>query len=1010
QPSKLRVAGSIPAGRTTFYPVPDMALFTRYRILLLLLCGCLALYALLGFVVAPYVVQTYVIPALSERVRHPVVLGDIRINPFTFSLSLTGFEIQEPDQTPMIGFQELFIDFEGTSLVRSAYTFDEIRLTLPFGLVHLRADGTLNLLGLAPPDSTPSPPPVEPDAKVQKAPLPPIDIRLLSIQRGVIEYRDDTKQQPVTIDVVPIEITVRNFSSRVGGENAYAFTAEFGEGEVLAWEGTFHLDPLESDGHVSLSHVGLQTFWPSLRDRFQFDILSGKLLVDAHYHFDTKLAPVNLQVNDGKIELTDVQLSAAGNREPVLNVPVFGVHGIHLDLPKRNLGMSRVALTGATIRAWLAEDGVINFKPLFAPVPVPVAQAEPKPPEPPAADAAAPWTVHVQTVEVDKSQVDFEDRTLATPARLTVEQLQMTAKDVHVPFHGSIPVTAGFILNQQGTFDGRGSLQLDPLQTSLSLKLAHIGLRPFQPYLDRTMQIDLADGELELDGELTYRSKAEAEPMLRYAGQMGINTLHVADRVSGKEFLGWTALGIRKIALDVSPTKVKIGEISLRDPAVRLITGKDGSLNLSQLMRKPDAAKEPTSAEPTPTAAPGESPSKKGSAPTPVEIDVVRLSKLSATFIDESISPVVTTGITDLSGTIKGLSSKQVAKAVVALAGQVDGVAPIKIQGQINPLSEEAYTNLTFLFQGVDLTAVSPYAGKYVGFPITKGKLSLDLMYQVSKKQLVGENKVLVDQLTFGEHTDSPDATNLPVRLAVGLLKDRRGRIDIDLPVRGDLNEPDFRYGRVVLNALLNLIAKVATSPFSALGGLVGGGGDELQFVEFVAGSEDVGATEQHKIDSIAKALQERPGLRVDVIGVADPARDRDALAIQKITAEVQRRVTHGGTKHLQTAISPSREFELLSDLYAEKLGKQPTKKEELPGGKSVERVLTADEVRQQLVPAMAVEESELRQLAQGRAKAIREQFIERGGLPEDRVFLVEVELTPSTSDQVRAHLNLTGN
>lgn len=981
-----------------------MALFARYRIVLILLCGCLALYALLGFVIAPYAVQTYVIPALSERLRHPVLLGDIRINPFTFSVALTGFEIQEPDRTPMVGFQELFVDFEGTSLVRSAYTFDEIRLTLPFGLVHLRADGTLNLLGLAPPASEQPSQPVEPEGNAQRAPLPPVEIRLLSIQRGVIEYRDDTKQQPITIDVVPIEITLRNFGTRRGGENAYAFSAEFGQGEVLAWEGTLHLDPLESDGHVSLSHVDLTTFWPSLRDRFRFDIVSGTFLVDARYHVDLHQAPVNLLVNDAKIELADFRLSEAGSRDPVVTLPSVGVHGIRLDLPKRELGIGRVSLTGADVRAWLAEDGVINFKPLFAPVPAPEQASRPTEAPAPAA-TGPPWTVEVQAVEVERSQVEFEDRTLATPAQLMIENLQVSAKDLHVPLSGSIPVTAGFTLNRQGTFEGRGSVQLDPLQASLSLKLAHIGLRPFQPYLDRTMQVDIMDGEVELDGEVTYRSRSESEPMLRYVGQVGVNKLHVAERVSGKEFLGWTALGLQKVALDVSPTKVKIGEIALRDPAVRLVTEKDGSLNLSNLMRKT----EPQAAEPTPPPAARESPGKK-TAPTPVDIDVVRLSKLSATFIDESIDPVVATGITDLSGTIKGLSSKQVAKAQVALAGEVDEVAPIKIQGQINPLSEDAYTHLTFLFQGVDLTAVSPYAGKYVGYPITKGKLSLDLMYQVSKKQLVGENKVLVDQLTFGEKTDSPDATSLPVRLAVGLLKDRRGRIDIDLPVRGDLNEPDFRYGRVVLNALVNLITKVATSPFSALGGLVGGGGEDLQFIEFTAGSEDLREAEQRKIDSIANALQERPALRVDVIGTADPVSDRDALAMQKISADVQRRFTQGGTKNLQAVLSPSHEFELLSDLYAEKLGKQPMKKEELPGGKSVERVLTADELRQQLVPAMGVEESELRLLAQGRAKAIRERLIEQGGLPEDRVFLVEVELAQSEGKPIRAHLNLTGS
>ena len=981
-----------------------MALIARYRIVLLLLCGCLALYALLGFVIAPYAVQTYVIPALSERIRHPVVLGDVRVNPFTFSVALTGFEIQEPDRTPMVGFQELYVDFEGTSLVRSAYTFDEIRLTLPFGLVHLRRDGTLNLLGLAPPASQPPTPPVAPDAKTQKPPLPPVEIRLLSIQRGVIEYRDDSKQQPVTIDVVPIEVTLRNFTSRRGGENAYAFTAEFDEGEVLAWEGTLHLDPLESDGHVSLSHVDLKTFWPILRDRFRFDISSGTFLVDARYHFDTSQPPVNLQLHDAKIELADFRLSPAGSRDPVVTFPALGVHGIHMDLPKRALSIGRVALSGADIRAWLAEDGIINFKPLFAPVPV--SQPAPEPAEPPAPASPSPWTVDVQVVAVENAHVEFEDRTLATPAQLTMESLQLTAKDLHVPLRGAIPVTLGFKLNQQGTVDGRGTVQLDPMHAALSLKLAHITLRPFQPYIDRTMQVDITDGELELDGEVAYQSRSESEPMLRYTGQLGVNKLHVAEKVSGKEFLGWTALGLRKVALDVSPTKVKIGEIALRDPAIRLVTGKDGSLNLSQVMRRPEAA----TTGPAQPAADGQTSAKKATAPIPVDIDLVRLSKLSATFVDESIDPVVATGITDLSGTIKGLSSKQVAKAEVALAGEVDEIAPIKIRGQINPLSEDAYTHLTFLFQGLDLTAVSPYAGKYVGYPITKGKLSLDLMYQVSKKQLVGENKVLVDQLTFGEKTDSPDATNLPVRLAVGLLKDRRGRIDIDLPVRGDLSEPDFRYGRVVLNALVNLIAKVATSPFSALGGLVGGGGDDLQFVEFVAGSEDVAEAEQRKIDSVAKALQERPALRVDVVGTADPSRDRDALAMQKISADVRRRFTQGGTKNLQAVLSPSREFELLSDLYAEKLGRQPMKKEELPGGKSVERVLTTEELRQQLVPAMPVEESELRLLAQGRAKAIREHLIEQGGLGEDRVFLVEVELVASEGKQVRAHLNLTGS
>ena len=980
-----------------------MSVLSRYRTALILVCGAVALYALLGFVAVPYVVKAYGIPALSERLQHRVFLSDISFNPFSFSLTLSKFEIQEPDHTPMLGFQELFVNFEGTSLVGAAFLFDEIRLTLPFGLVHVQADGKLNLLGLVPPatekhDSSTEAPSAS--ARVQKAPLTPVDIRLLSIRQGVVEYRDDSKRKPVKIDVVPIEITLRNFSTRRGGENAYAFTAEFGEGEVLDWEGEFHLDPLESSGRISLSNVKLNTFWPSFSDRFRFDILSGAVMVDARYHFDIVGAPINLQLSDGKIVLSDFRLAAAGDQDPVITVPSLVADAIRLDLPKQELGVQTIRMTGADIRTWLAQDGVVNFKPLFAPV------AKEEMHERPAPEPVRPWAVDVQKVEISKAHIAFEDRTLKTPASFMIDDLDVTVGDIHVPFKGPLPIAASLRLNTQGTIESKGTVQIDPLQADLTLALARIGLRPFKPYLGRATQLDVTNGELDLAGEVHYRSRHESEPMLRYTGQVGLKNLHLADRASHQEFLGWTALGLNKIELELAPTKIRIGEIALRDPAIRFVTAKDGSTNIARALRAPE---QNATRSPAPKAA-EEAASKKEATLTPIAIDLVTLSKLSATFVDESIEPIVTTGIQDLSGTIKGLSSKQLAKAEVMLAGKVDKVASLKIQGQINPLSEDTFTNLKFTFQGVDLTAVSSYAGKYAGYPITKGKLSFDLTYQVSKKQLIGENKVLIDQFTFGEKTESPDATGLAVRLAVALLKDRRGLIDIDMPVRGDLNEPDFRYGRVVLNALVNVITKVVTSPFAALGGLVGGGAEDLQFIEFQAGAEALESAGQQKIESIAKALQERPALRVEVIGAADLKRDRDALALQKMSAEVQRRFTKGGTKNLQAVVSQEREFEFLSDLFAEKLGKQPTKREQTAGGKTVERVLSVDELRQQLLPAMAVEESELRSLAQRRAKAIREQLIAPGRLPEERVFLVEAELINSDGQQVRARLNLAGN
>ncbi|MBV6469098.1 MAG: hypothetical protein NBKEAIPA_00981 [Nitrospirae bacterium] len=976
-----------------------MALFARYRTILFVLGSAVLLYALVGFLLAPYAIKTYGIPALSERLRHPVLLSDIRINPFACSLTLSEFEIQEPDGTPMLGFQELYVNFEVTSLVRSAYLFDEILLTLPFGLAHVQTDGQLNLLGLVPPPEQPTPAAAQPVRDVEQKPIPPVEIRLLSIRQGVLEFRDDSKSKPATIDVVPIEVTVRNFATKRGNENAYAFSAEFGAGETLAWEGTVYLDPLESTGQLSLGNLDLTTFWPSVRDRFRFTVQHGVLSVDARYHLDLSAAPVNLQLHGGKVTLADFRLAPVGEAAPVVTVPSFTLDGIEVDLPKRQVALEAVRLEGADIRAWLGQDGVVNFKPLFTPI------AEEPPREPKPVEQAAPWTVDVGQVEVAKMAIGFEDRSLPTTAELQIDDLQLSIRDVHVPFRGTMPVEAKLRLNDKGTIESSGTVGMDPLRADLTVTMAHLGIPPFQPYLVRVANIEVRDGEVESKGEVRYRSRHEAEPLLRYVGKLGVNNLHVADPLSQTELLGWTALAVNNVTLEVEPTKVKIGEIAWRDPSLQFVMTKDGSSNLSHVMKtdKPDAATAEPAAKPTPTA-------KQSAAPTPIEVDVVTLSKLSATFVDESIEPAVMTGIQDFSGTIKGLSSKQLARAEVALAGKVDNIAPLKVQGRINPLSGDAFTDLTFLFQAVDLTTVSPYAGKYVGYPITKGKLSLDLKYHVSKQQLVGENKVLIDQFTFGDPVESPDATNLPVRLAVALLKDRRGRIDIDLPVRGDLSEPDFRYGRVVLNALTNLITKVATSPFTALGGLVGGGGEDLQFIQFAAGAEDLAASERQKLDAVAKALAERPALRVEVVGAVDSSQDREALALKTIQTEVQRRFTQGGTKNVQSTPSPEREFELLSDLYAERLGKPPTKREQAPEGKVFERVLTVDELRQELWPAMGVDEGDLRALAQARAKAIREYVLTEGKLTEDRVFLVDVEVGGDGGASTRSHLNLTGS
>ena len=468
-----------------------------------------------------------------------------------------------------------------------------------------------------------------------------------------------------------------------------------------------------------------------------------------------------------------------------------------------------IAVERASFTAWLNPDGTVNYQQMFAPVD----SVEP----PPAASSASPkskdekpWAVWLKEITLKDHAIDFEDRTLPTPAQVEVRALTVKTHDVRIPIKEALPIEVGMQLNETGTIRVNGSVLPNPFQADVALVLKDIAIRPFQPYFEKFARIDVQSGAVNLDGTMHLATEHPNGPLMSYEGNVRVEALSVADRDQGDEVASLQALSLNKVRVTVDPTTASIKEVGLQQPMAHLVVQPDGGLNLGKLA----AASPPSaSADEKPVE-----PQKAKSPPVPVTIGVVKLVKAAVTFRDNSVQPPVQTGISNLTGTIKGLSSKQLARADVDLSGRVGKVASLKIAGTINPLSEDAFTDLTISLGGMDLTAEGPYSSKYVGYGLSKGKLSLDLKYKVSQKQLEAENKVVVDQLTFGEKVDSPDATSLPVKLAVALLKDRKGRIDIDLPIRGDLKDPDFKYGKVVVSALLNLLTKIVASPFTLIG------------------------------------------------------------------------------------------------------------------------------------------------------------------------------------------------
>ncbi|HEY7533987.1 MAG TPA: DUF748 domain-containing protein, partial [Nitrospiraceae bacterium] len=847
--------------------------------------------------------------------------------------------------------------------------FDSIRVVLPYVAVRVSKEGKLNLLELLPPKDESTQGTQDHEEKPPSA-VPAVEIGEFEIAQGIVEFRDDSKPKPYAMDIVPIGIALKNFHTKPGGDNAYAFTAELGKGESLAWEGNIALEPIRSQGKFVLSGVKLRSLWQYVQDRFRFVITDGLLSADAAYRLDTGANPLLVEIARANAQVESLKVTEEGGLDPVIDIPIVKVEGMDLELAKQTVTIANVAVERALWTAWLNPDRTVSFQQLFAPVD----------PSPPAAEptktsasskAAKPWSVLIQQIALKDHAIDFEDRSLATPAKIKISALTVETHDVHIPIKDPIPLSVGLQVNETGQIRVKGTVLPNPFKADLTLGVKDIAIRPFQPYLEPSARIDVLSGAVNVDGQVHLAKEHPRGPFLSYEGNANVSDLTVADQDQKDEVVSLKRLSLNQVKLAVDPTALSIQEVGIQEPAVHLVMQSDG-LNLSKL--RPSESAQSNGEKPV-------DPAKSKSESVPVTIRMIKLLKAAATFRDETVQPPVNLAIADLTGNIKGLSSKQLARADIDLAGRVDRVAALKIFGAISPLTDHKSTDVALTFDNLDLTAGGPYSRKYVGYELSKGKLSFDLKYKVSQTQLEAENKVIVDQLTFGDKTDSPDATSLPVPLAVALLQDQKGRIEVDLPIRGDLKDPDFKYGKVLLSTLGNLLTKMVASPFALVGKLIpsGGNADDLQYFEFEPGTAVLMESEKKKAESLTAALRERPALRLEITGTADPSRDKQVLRLQKLKEEILAAWQQERALPKTTDLPLAEEERLIRERFVRQQnlnGAAPTPKAEEPP-----KLPTIDEMRHQLAASIPVDDASLRSLADQRARHMRDQLAGDGRL-----------------------------
>ena len=525
---------------------------------------------------------------------------------------------------------------------------------------------------------------------------------------------------------------------------------------------------------------------------------------------------------------------------------------------------------------------------------------------------SAPWSTKVDKVELSKFGARFDDA--GTGIKGTLQDARLSLHNVSNDMKQALPFELGVGLREGGLLTASGKFVPGTGAVDAQLNLQQLTLAPVQPLLAQHVKLKLAGGTLSGSGHLTTGGGAPKAPKVRYEGGVDIAGL-VLNETDGKRFASWKSVRADKLTASVGPDFVDIPELRVVEPNAQLIIENDRSLNAQRLLVKAPEPAAAAATTATPTAA---------DAAFPVRVRRVRLQNAKLDFADLSLRPQFAAKIYELNGVITGLSTKRDARSQIELDGRIDEFGLARVRGQLNPFAPTDNTDLNVVFKNVDMVSASPYTMKFAGYKVAEGKISLDLQYKVRNRQLDGTNQVVLDKLTLGERIDSPDALKLPLELALAILKDSDGRIDLGLPVSGDMNDPQFSYGALIWKAVGNVLTKIVTAPFRALGNLLGISADKLESIDFDAGSAVLLPPEREKLKQVAQILAKREQLKLAVPGQYS---DTDGAALR--AQAVRRAVAAKAGIKLEAGEEPGplnlgeRKIRgALRELYGERFGK----------------------------------------------------------------------------------------
>ena len=882
--------------------------------------------------------------------------GWVVLNPFTLSLDVSDARLNDSTGEQFVAFRDASVNLSLSSVWQPGWVFDELLLQGLYLEVTRITEGTYNFSDLL--NGSEKLPPATTDS----AEIPHLTVHDLALQSDRLIVNDLDREAPYRSQWSGLQINMLDVSTVREEGKPYTVTVEGENGGKLAWNGEISIPKGISTGHLAISNLYLPSLWRFAQPWLQFELEDGRLAVAGQYRVDWN-DTLSYKISDGQLGFTSVNIvpqSVKDLPDTAVGFAALDITEIAVDSATETVTVGTASIDQLAVSGWM-RDSDISLEKLFAfTLPTDLASTDET------LDMPA-WTLSLNAAKIVNSQALWRSP-FTEPELLDIRRIDASIGPIAWPLSGDSQIAINLETVEKAQIAAQGTLAMADGNGTLGYTLDALPVSWFNPNLPQALKASVTGGTLALQGQVDLAHYTPTSIVL----DGSIREFSARSEREETELTGWKLVRFDGLAADMNARTLTLEKLAIETYTGRLHINEDGSINASNIWKAEVGEQAQEFVENVTQVTPWK-----------ISVPSITITDSEIDYMDRSLPLYFRTVIGDIEGEVVDLASDPGKSAAVEITGAVDGYAPVALMGSVAPFSEQPDLDLELTFDGVDMAGLSPYSSTYAGYKIERGLLALKLNYRLKNNQLKGNNSVVIDKLKLGDKIASDKAVDLPLGLALSILTDANGVIDMQVPVSGDINSPNFELSSVIFKAFINLLTKAITAPFTLLAGLVNSEQD-LQFVAFAGGSAALTNTGMEKLIQLSDALKQRPNLSLAISGQVNIQSDQEQMQKEELNAQLSQA---GMSSDAIKAKGLDWERVINKKYVAASRGNTDAS------------VPSLHEQYRSLVEAIVVSDQQLIELADQRAAAVKTYLVVEAGMDANRAVIAAVLLDAEAND-----------